>query len=177
MMKKIFKRKKQKNKDTSLFGRVGVLSVGVLLLTVGCFGLFFSDDESNWSQVEGRVLTYEIADESISTRHGISSRFVPRVKYEYSVDITDYVSETVSPLLLSYSSVELAKNDLPALKQGGTVTVYYKSDNPNKSALLFRRPPVFGAYMMIMFGTMAFVLGCVMSFYQMKLSNTKSINK
>ncbi len=72
MSKKRLKSKKKKDKEMPLFLCLILFSIGAICLSIGFSGIFYTDDESNWQNTEGRILSYRIVDESTSSKQGRS---------------------------------------------------------------------------------------------------------
>lgn len=129
------------------------LGVGVTgLLFIGVFGYMAFALTSTWRQQQHAIRSYlpvvatiERAEvEEHTSGRGVSKKlnFQPKVRYHYEVAGTRYSSSTISYLGNLYPSREEALGAMEGFSQGSTVTAFVDSQQPGRSVLDRRSPPL-----------------------------------
>lgn len=108
---------------------IGLCAIGASLTLLQTNDLHRASEVRKWQSVEGVVLEAEVAG-----KRG----FVPKVKYEYSVDGKTYADEKelFSPQFGGKDTRRQSSQKIIAdYEKGGRITVYYNPANPAESAV------------------------------------------
>ena len=120
------------------------LLVGLALLGFGLFGIgdtwWKVSEARGWPTTEGVILSRDSRDVRWVGRSSSGTRYVPEIRYRYSVGGTSFVSENVYP---GTSEQWDTREELQAYMDAefparGPVTVSYDPDSPARSAIILR---------------------------------------
>lgn len=120
------------------------LLIGLGMLGYGLFGIgstwWLVAEARGWPTVEGRVLARDWESVRFTGRNSGGYRFVPQIRYSYTVGGENHVSENVYPATAEqWQSQEELQAYLDAeFPARGPVTVSYDPAMPSRSAVILR---------------------------------------
>ena len=86
----------------------------------------------NWPSVDGIVISSDVRERVMGAN---DSMYAAVVTYQYSVDSSSYVSNSMAPWSNMYGSFQTAKDKADQYQAGMIVKVYYDPDNPDNNLL------------------------------------------
>ena len=86
----------------------------------------------NWPSVDGIVISSDVRERVMGANDSI---YAAVVTYQYSVDSSSYVSNSMAPLSNMYGSSQVAKDKADQYQEGMIVKVHYDPYNPGNNLL------------------------------------------
>jgi len=113
----------------------GLTAFGVYAFLLGILNLKRARASTGWPTVQGRVLTRDVKEFTISLRWSTRTSYMPVLTYAYEVSGRSYRSDVIQFGLTHVKTREEAERILGSNTPGKPVQVHYDPENPEVAVL------------------------------------------